>query len=414
MVRVRPFAALRPPVSLVEEVSALPYDVLNTEEAAEAAGPKSLLHITRPEIDFHPSADEHEDRVYRHGCDNFCTWQERGFLLRDPQPSYYVYGQTMGNHEQYGIVLCAHTDDYFNGTIKKHEYTRKDKEDGRMKHILMQDANLEPVFFCFRDNERLAAILEDISDREPVYDFTSRPDGFRHRLWTVTDASEIEAISSAFKDIPVMYIADGHHRSAAAARVGKYKAAHNPRHNGSEEYNWFMAVCFPASQLNVMDYNRLIKDLNGLSYGEFLSALEKDYRVEAKASAFKPLGRHNFALYMDGKWYSLWLKDGLCDESDPLSRLDSGILSRTVLDPILGIKDLRTDERIDFVGGIRGIEDPVARVDSGEMAAAIFLYPVSMEEIMAVADAGEVMPPKSTWFEPKLRSGLFIHTLYEE
>lgn len=421
MVKVRPFAALRPPKELVREVSSLPYDVMNSAEAAAMAGPKSLLHLTRSEIDFDPIADETEDRVYRQAADNFCTWQEKRYLVREAKPCYYVYEQTMGEHCQRGIILCAHADDYFSGAIKKHELTRRDKEDGRMKLVLIQEANLEPVFFCYKENAVLASIMDKVTAGTPEYDFVSPEDGFGHKMWVIDDDADIAAVSASFLEVPAMYIADGHHRSAAAARVGRYKAERNPGHTGEEEYNWFMAVCFPADELLIMDYNRVVKNLNGLSEEEFLEALRKDFTVEAcendpavPADSYKPAHHHEFSMYMGGRWYRLVLRDGLCNDSDPLDRLDSGILSRLVLEPVLGITDIRTDSRIDFVGGIRGLGELQRRVDSGEMAAAFALCPVTMQQIMDVADAGEIMPPKSTWFEPKLRSGLTIHTFFEE
>lgn len=412
MVKVRPFAALRPPKEIAEEVSALPYDVMNSREAAECAGPKSLLHITRPEIDFTPIAGEGEDRVFERAADNFCTWQERRFLVRDPKPCYYIYAQTMDGRTQYGIVLCACTEDYFNAGIKRHELTLEEKENERMKHILIQDANIEPVFLCFRDNDALQGIIDRIAASEPEYDFISSPDGFRHRLWVIDDDADIEFVTRSFAGIPVMYIADGHHRSAAAARAGRHKAERNRAHCGDEQYNFFMAVCFPESHLKVMDYNRVVRDLNGLSEQELLSALCEDYDLECCTELFHPSCEHEFAMYLGGHWYRMTLKDGRCDETDPVGSLDSEILSRTVLAPLLGITDLTRDRRISFVGGIRGLEELQRRVDEDGMAVAFALFPVTMAHIIAVADAGETMPPKTTWFEPKLRSGLTIHTFF--
>lgn len=426
MVKIRPFAALRPPRELVREVSACPYDVVSSAEARELAAEKSLLHITRPEIDFTPMAAENEDRCFEHAADNFCSWQERGWLIRDAKPCYYIYGQRMGEHTQYGVVLCSHKDDYFNGAIKRHELTRPDKEEERMKHVLIQSANIEPVFFCYRQNDAMEAIVSRIIASEPEYDFVSDQDGFGHKLWVVSDDADISKITEIFAGIPAMYIADGHHRSAAAARVGQHKQQHNPAHTGEEEYNYFMAVCFPSNQLEVMDYNRLVRDLGGLSEGDLLSRLEADFELsrfdgdalDAAArgdySGVKPARRHDFSMYMGGIWYKLRLKEGRCDENDPIASLDSQILSDRVLGPVLGITDIRKDSRIDFVGGIRGLGELRARVDSGEMAVAFALHPVSVDEIISVADAGEIMPPKTTWFEPKLRSGLFIHTFFEE
>lgn len=458
MVRVRPFAALRPPREIVEEVASRPYDVMNSAEAAAEAGPKSLLHITRPEIDFNPVAGEHEDRVYRQATDNFCTWQERGWLVRDAKPCYYLYAQTMGDRTQYGIVLCANVGDYFNGTIKKHELTRRDKEDDRMKHVLIQSANIEPVFFSFKDNDVLGTVIERVASGEPEYDFVAPDDGFGHRFWVISRDEDIELITRTFAEVPAFYVADGHHRTAAAARVGEYKASKNPNHTGEEEYNWFMAVCFPESQLRIMDYNRVVRDLNGMTAEGFLAALAEDFDIReidlrsmTKASqrpdlqANRPLpselgplplrlagggqsrwdamaipmqvnpnGLHNFSMYLEGKWYSMTAKAGRYDDEDPIGVLDVTILSNLVLDKLLGIKDLRTDKRIDFVGGIRGLGELQRRVDSGEMAVAFALYPVSMKQLTDIADSGRIMPPKTTWFEPKLRSGLAIHTFFEE
>lgn len=414
MVRVRPFAALRPPREIVEEVASRPYDVMNSEEAAAEAGEKSLLHITRPEIDFDPIADEHEDRVYRRATDNFCSWQERKWLVQDKKPCYYVYAQTMGERTQYGFVLCANVDDYFNGTIKKHELTRKDKEDDRMKHVFIQSANVEPVFFSFKDNPVLTSILERVAAGVPEYDFVAKDDGFGHKFWIVDDDADIELITRTFASVPAFYVADGHHRTAAAARVGQYKASKNPAHTGDEEYNFFMAVCFPESQLRIMDYNRVVRDLNGMTAAELLAALQEDFDVEGIDSRINPVGLHNFSMYLEGKWYSLTAKAGRYDDSDPIGVLDVTILSNLVLDKLFGIKDLRTDKRIDFVGGIRGLGELQRRVDSGEMAVAFALYPVSMKQLTDIADSGNIMPPKTTWFEPKLRSGLAIHLLYED
>lgn len=413
MVRVRPFAALRPPREIVSEVAARPYDVMNSAEAAAEAGEKSLLHITRPEIDFDPIAGEHEDRVYQRAIDNFCTWQERRYLVQDPKPCYYIYAQTMGNRTQYGFVLCAHTADYFDGTIKKHELTRREKEDDRMKHVLIQNANIEPVFFSYKDNEILAAIIERVTAGVPEYDFVAPDDGFGHKFWVIADDADIELITKTFATVPAFYVADGHHRTAAAARVGEYKASRNPNHTGEEEYNYFMAVCFPESQLRIMDYNRVVKDLNGLSPEGLLEALESDFTVEALPAGSDPAprGLHNFSMYLGGVWYSLTAKEGRYDDTDPIGVLDVTILSNLVLDKLLGIKDLRTDKRIDFVGGIRGLGELSRRVDSGEMAVAFALYPVSMQQLTDIADSGNIMPPKTTWFEPKLRSGLAIHLL---
>ena len=419
MVRVKPFAAIRPPKDLVTEVAAPPYDVLNSEEAKAMAGEKSLLHITKPEIDFNPIAGEHEQRTYDKAVENFKLWKERGWLVREDKEKYYVYAQTMGKRTQYGIVLCAHTDDYANGIIKKHELTRKDKEDDRMVHVRIQNANIEPVFFAFKDNDELNAIIAKTAAGKPEYKFTDE-NKFVHTFWVIDDDAVNARITEIFtKDIDAFYVADGHHRTAAAARVGAEKKAQNPHHTGDEEYNFFMAVCFPQSQLAIIDYNRVVKDLNGLSEEEFLKALEADFEVAVAtkprcgrpAKPYAPRGLHNFSMYLGDKWYTLTAKPGRYDDSDPIGVLDVTILSNLVLDKILGIKDLRTDKRIDFVGGIRGLGELSRRVDSGEMKVAFALYPVSMDQLIRIADTGNIMPPKTTWFEPKLRSGLAIHSL---
>ncbi|MBR4586397.1 MAG: DUF1015 domain-containing protein [Bacteroidales bacterium] len=419
MVRVKPFAALRPPKGIVTEVAAPPYDVLNSEEAKRMAGEKSLLHITKPEIDFDPIAGEHEQRTYDRAVENFRAWQQKGWLVREDKEKYYVYAQTMGRRTQYGIVLCAHTDDYASGIIKKHELTRKDKEDDRMIHVRIQNANIEPVFFAFKDNAELAGIIAKTAAGVPEYKFVDEND-FTHTFWVIDDDAVNARITEIFtRDVDAFYVADGHHRTAAAARVGAEKRAQNPAHTGDEEYNFFMAVCFPESQLAIIDYNRVVKDLNGLQPEEFLKALEADFEVSLAskprcgrpAKPYAPASLHNFSMYLGDKWYSLTAKPGRYDDTDPIGVLDVTILSNLVLDKILGIKDLRTDKRIDFVGGIRGLGELSRRVDSGEMAVAFALYPVSMKQLINIADTGNIMPPKTTWFEPKLRSGLAIHTL---
>ena len=412
MVKVKPFAAIRPPKNLVTEVAAPPYDVLNSEEALAMAGEKSLLHITKPEIDFQPIAGEHEQRTYDKAVENFKAWKQKGWLVQDEKEKYYVYAQTMGDRTQYGLVLCAHTDDYANGIIKKHELTRKDKEDDRMVHVRIQNANIEPVFFAYKDNEELNAIVAQAAAGEPEYKFVDE-NQFTHTFWVIDDDATITRITEIFtKDIDAFYVADGHHRTAAAARVGAEKKAQNPNHTGNEEYNYFMAVCFPQSHLAIIDYNRVVKDLNGLSTEAFLKAMEEDFVVEKKsADIYHPCGLHNFSMYLEGVWYSLTAKPGRYNDNDPIGVLDVTILSNLVLDKILGIKDLRTDKRIDFVGGIRGLGELSRRVDSGEMKVAFALYPVSMDQLINIADTGNIMPPKTTWFEPKLRSGLAIHSL---
>ena len=412
MVRVKPFAAIRPPKNLVTEVAAPPYDVLNSEEARAMAGEKSLLHITKPEIDFTPLAGEHEQRTYDKAVENFKLWKERGWLVREDKEKYYVYAQTMGSRTQYGIILCAHTDDYANGIIKKHELTLKPKEDDRMIHVRIQNANIEPVFFAFKDHQELGEIIAKTAAGEPEYKFVDE-NNFTHTLWVINDDAVNARITEIFtNDIDAFYVADGHHRTAAAARVGAEKKANNPNHTGNEEYNYFMAVCFPQSHLAIIDYNRVVKDLNGLSTPDFFKALEEDFVIEKKGpEIYHPAGLHNFSMYIEGVWYSLTAKPGRYNDSDPIGVLDVTILSNLVLDKILGIKDLRTDKRIDFVGGIRGLGELSRRVDSGEMKVAFALYPVSMQQLINIADTGNIMPPKTTWFEPKLRSGLAIHSL---
>ena len=419
MVRVKPFAAIRPPKNLVTEVAAPPYDVLNSAEAKAMAGEKSLLHITKPEIDFDPIAGEHEQRTYDRAVENFKTWQKKGWLVREEKEKYYVYAQTMGKRTQFGIVLCAHTDDYATGKIKKHELTRKDKEDDRMIHVRIQNANIEPVFFAFKDHKELGEIIAKTAAGAPEYKFTDE-NKFVHTFWVINDDAVNARITEIFtNDIDAFYVADGHHRTAAAARVGAEKKAQNPNHTGNEEYNFFMAVCFPESQLAIIDYNRVVKDLNGLSEEQFLKALEEDFDVAVAtkprcgrpAKPFNPTGLHNFSMYLGDKWYTLTAKPGRYNDNDPIGVLDVTILSNLVLDKILGIKDLRTDKRIDFVGGIRGLGELARRVDSGEMKVAFALYPVSMQQLINIADTGNIMPPKTTWFEPKLRSGLAIHSL---
>ena len=412
MVRVKPFAAIRPAKSLDEQVSSPPYDVLNSQEALAMAGEKSLLHITKPEIDFDPILEENDPRVYEKAVENFKLWQQRGWLVQDPKECYYVYAQTMGSRTQYGLVLCAHTDDYTSGKIKKHELTLKKKEDDRMVHIRIQNANIEPVFFAYRDDAELSQIVSDTVKGESVCRFTDE-NGFIHEFWVIDNDATVARITEIFTTrVDAFYVADGHHRTAAAARVGAEKRAQNPNHTGNEEYNFFMAVCFPETQLKIIDYNRVVKDLNGLTKEAFLEKLSEDFVVEpAGKEICHPKALHNFSLYLDGVWYSFTAKPGRYDDSDPIGVLDVTILSNLVLDKILGIKDLRTDSRIDFVGGIRGLGELCRRVDSGEMKVAFALYPVSMEQLIAIADSGKIMPPKTTWFEPKLRSGLAIHKL---
>lgn len=414
MAKIKPFRGIRPPRQYVEEVESRPYDVLDSEEARVEAGgnEKSLYHIIKPEIDFPPGTSEYDPRVYEKAAENFRKFQDRGWLVQDGKEQYYIYAQTMNGKTQYGLVVCANVDDYLNGVIKKHELTRRDKEEDRMKHVRVNDANMEPVFFAYPDNAVLDALIMRYAATLPEYDFIAPVDGFRHQFWIISDDADIATVTEEFAKMPSLYIADGHHRSAAAALVGAEKARQDPGHDGTEEYNYFMAVCFQASQLTILDYNRVVKDLNGLTSEAFLAALAKNFDVEEKGEPeYRPCRPHNFSLYLDGKWYSLTAKPGTFDDSDPIGVLDVDISSRLILDEILGIKDLRSDKRIDFVGGLRGLGELKRRVDSGEMRAALALYPVTMKQIMDIADSGKIMPPKATWFEPKLRSGLVIHKL---
>ena len=414
MATIKPFKGIRPPKELIEQIESRPYDVLNSEEAREEAkgNEKSLYHIIKPEIDFEVGASEYDPRVYEQAAKNFKNFQEKGWLVQDEKDHYYIYAQTMNNKTQYGLVVGAYVNDYLDGTIKKHELTRKDKEEDRMKHVRVCDANIEPVFFAYPDNAVLDQLIMRYAATAPEYDFIAPIDGFRHQFWIIENAEDINLITAEFEKMPALYIADGHHRSAAAALVGAEKAKQNPNHKGDEEYNYFMAVCFQASQLTILDYNRVVTDLNGLTEQEFLTQLEKDFVVEDKGTdIYRPNALHNFSLYLNKHWYSLTAKDGTFDNSDPIGVLDVDISSRLIFDSILGIKDFRTDKRIDFVGGLRGLEELKRRVDSGEMQMALALYPVSMQQIMDIANTGNIMPPKATWFEPKLRSGLVIHKL---
>ena len=414
MATIKPFKGLRPPQNLVERVESRPYDVLNSEEARAEAGDNemSLYHIIKPEIDFEPGTSEYDPRVYQRAADNFKKFQDKGWLVQDDKEQYYIYAQTMNGKTQYGLVVGAYVEDYLNGVIKKHELTRRDKEEDRMKHVRVCNANIEPVFFAYPDNSVLNDLINRYAATTPVYDFIAPIDGFRHQFWIVADDNDIATVTAEFAKMPALYIADGHHRSAAAALVGAEKAKQNPHHTGKEEYNYFMAVCFQASQLTILDYNRVVKDLNGMSAEAFLQALEKNFTVECKGSdEYKPQHLHEFSLYLDGQWYSLEAKEGTYDNNDPIGVLDVDISSRLILDQLLGIKDLRSDKRIDVVGGLRGLGELKRRVDSGEMRMALALYPVTMKQIMDIADSGKIMPPKATWFEPKLRSGLIIHKL---
>ena len=410
MVRIKPFQGVRPPKQYASEVASRPYDVLNSAEAKAEATERSLLHIIKPEIDFDPIADEHSEAVYQKAVENFQLWQQRGWLERDAKECYYVYAQTMDGRTQYGLVMCCHFEDYLSGAIKKHELTRPDKEEDRMIHVRNQRANIEPVFFAYPDNAEIDAIVNRVIQAPAEYDFTAA-DGFGHQLWVIDDEQTCNRITEIFKSIPALYVADGHHRTAAAARVGAECKANNPNHTGEEEYCYFLAVTFPESHLRIIDYNRVVKDLNGLSSEQFLAALDADFVVEKVGEdIYTPSALHNFSLYLDGCWYSLTAREGTYDDNDPIGVLDVTVLSNLVLDKILDIKDLRTSKRIDFVGGIRGLGELKRRVDSGEMKAAFALYPVSMRQLIDIADTGNIMPPKTTWFEPKLRSGVVIHT----
>jgi len=412
MVKVKPFAAIRPPKAIANDVASRPYDVLNSVEAKAEAGEKSLLHIIKPEIDFDPIIDEHTQQAYDKAAENFKLWQKRGWLVQDKKEMYYVYAQTMEGRTQYGLVVGASVEDYLSGRIKKHELTRKDKEEDRMIHVRIQDANVEPVFFAYPDNSEINKIVSEVVNNKPAeYDFVAE-DGFGHHFWVIEDDAVNRRITEIFATVPAFYVADGHHRTAAAALVGEEKRKNNPNHTGEEEYNFFLAVVFPESHLKIIDYNRVVKDLNGMSPSELLEKLGREFTVEDKgAEIYKPASLHNFSMYIGGHWYSLTAKPGTYNDNDPIGVLDVTVLSNLVFNKLLDITDLRTSKRIDFVGGIRGLGELKKRVDSGEMAAAFALYPVSMKQLIDIADTGNIMPPKTTWFEPKLRSGLAIHKL---
>ncbi|MBP3426221.1 MAG: DUF1015 domain-containing protein [Rikenellaceae bacterium] len=413
MVKIKAFKGIRPPREYAAEVASRPYDVLNSAEAKAEATERSLLHIIKPEIDFDPIADEHSEEVYAKAVENFAAWREKGWLVQDEQECYYIYAQTMDGRTQYGLVACCHFEDYLEGRIKKHELTRKDKEEDRMIHVRNQKANIEPVFFAYPAREDMDALVAEVVAGQPEYDFTAA-DGFGHTFWKIEDQATINRITAIFESIPALYVADGHHRTAAAALVGQECKRNNPNHTGTEEYCYFLSVIFPDNQLKIIDYNRVVKDLNGLSEAELIEALKVDFDVEEMGTEiYTPAALHNFAMYLGGKWYSMTAKPGTYNDSDPIGVLDVTVLSNLVLDKILGIKDLRTDKRIDFVGGIRGLGELSRRVDSGEMAVAFALYPVSMQQLIDIADTGNIMPPKTTWFEPKLRSGVVIHSFAE-
>jgi uncharacterized protein (DUF1015 family) len=414
MAIIKAFKGLRPPKEIAKDLASRPYDVLNSKEArVEAAGNRfSLLHIIKPEIDFAEGTDEHEPKVYEKAFQNFASYREKGWLVQDPEECLYIYAQTMNGKRQYGIVGCASVDDYLNGVILKHELTRKDKEEDRMKHVRITNANMEPVFFTYPAVKEIDDIVGNlVKAQEPEYDFTS-VDGIGHHFWVIRDEQIIKRITELFANIPFTYVADGHHRTAAAALVGKEKRANNPNHKGTEEYNYFLAVHFPDNQLTIIDYNRVVKDLNGLTPARFLEKLSQYFEIAEKGTdIYKPSKLHEFSLYLENKWYCLNAKQGTFNDNDPIGVLDVTILSKLVLDEILGIKDLRTDKRVDFIGGIRGLGELKKRVDNGEMKAAVALYPVSMQQLINIADSGNIMPPKTTWFEPKLRSGLVVHLL---
>ena len=414
MVRIKPFRGIRPPKELASEVASRPYDVLNSVEAKAEATERSLLHIIKPEIDFEPIADEHAPEVYEKAVENFRRWRAEGWLQQDGEEYYYIYAQTMEGRTQYGLTMCCHFEDYLSGAIKKHELTRTEKEEDRMIHVRNQQANIEPVFFAYPDHAEIDAIVaEVVAGEAPEYDFTAA-DGFGHKLWVIRDRKTNDRITEIFAQSPALYVADGHHRTAAAARVGAECKAKNPNHTGEEEYCYFLAVTFPASQLRIIDYNRVVRDLNGLTSEQFLEQLKANFTVEEKgAEEYRPAALHNFAMYLDGRWWSLTAKPGTYDDNDPIGVLDVTVLSNLVLDKVLGIADLRTSKRIDFVGGIRGLGALKERVDSGEMRVAFALYPVSMQQLIDIADTGNIMPPKTTWFEPKLRSGVVIHSFAE-
>lgn len=414
MVKIKPFAGIRPPKEYAAEVASRPYDVLSSAEAKAEATQRSLLHIIKPEIDFDPIADEHSQAVYDKAVENFKKWRANGWLVQDPEEYYYVYAQTMNGRTQYGLAVCCHFEDYLTGKIKKHELTRTDKEEDRMIHVRNQNANIEPVFFSYPANSEIDAIVSDVVTKQaPEYDFTAA-DGFGHHFWPIRDRKTIDRITEIFAGIPALYVADGHHRTAAAARVGQERMKANPHHTGNEEYCYFLAVIFPDNQLQIIDYNRVVKDLNGLTPAGLLERLKENFTVEDRGTAvYKPDALHRFGMYLNGRWYALTAKEGTYNDNDPIGVLDVTILSDLVLDKILGIKDLRTDKRIDFVGGIRGLGELQKRVDSGEMKVAFALYPVSMKQLIDIADTGNIMPPKTTWFEPKLRSGVVIHSFEE-
>ncbi|MBJ6752640.1 DUF1015 domain-containing protein [Geomonas anaerohicana] len=412
MAFIKPFKAVRPKKELAEKVAALPYDVMNTDEAIEMASGNavSFLHISRPEIDLPRDIDVHSDPVYVKGRDNLAKFLAEGVLQQDETERYYVYRQKMGNITQTGLVVCAGVDDYQTGTIKKHELTRADKEEDRVKHIDALNANDEPVFYTYRNDPALTATIDKVTKAAPLYDFTT-DDGVSHALWDIADPKLIDSLTKSFAAIPTLYVADGHHRSAAASRVRDLRKDANPKHTGREEYNYFLTVIFPDNEMTIMPYNRVVKDLNGRGVAEFMARVGEHFEVTPVAAAVKPGERHQFGMYLGGKWYELTPREDSFPEDDPVASMDVSILQDNLLSPVLGVRNPRTDQRIHFVGGIRGVEELERVVNSGEYMVAFSLFPTSIEELMALADVDKIMPPKSTWFEPKLRSGLFIHLL---
>ena len=412
MATLRPFKAYRPKPDLAAEVAAKPYDVLNSDEAREEAKghPLSFLHIGKPEVDLDPFIDLHDHRVYEKGRDNLMSLIRDRVLVEDPSPCLYVYAQTMGDHTQYGLVGCASVEEYWSDVIRKHEHTRKDKEEDRCNHVRVTNAHSGPIFLTYPDDDTVNRIVREIVGNPPENDHVAL-DGIRHQSWIISDPAAIATLQEAFAAIPYLYVADGHHRSAAAGIVGRERRMANPHHHGGEEYNFFLAVCFPASQLRIMDYNRVVKDLNGMPEDAFLAALGKNFTVSPSAGQVRPSRKGEFGLYVGGRWHVVTAAPALLEEPDPVARLDVAILQKYVLGELLGIADPRTDKRIDFVGGIRGLDELERRVNSGEMALAFSMHPTSIHELMSIADAGQIMPPKSTWFEPKLRDGLFVHFL---
>jgi uncharacterized protein (DUF1015 family) len=412
MAIIKPFRALRPPRDLAEKVAALPYDVMNTDEARAMAGgnPFSFLHVSRPEIDLPPEVDPHAEPVYAKGKENLGSFLRDGILIQDESDCYYVYRQQMGGITQTGLVVCAAVDDYLSGVIKKHELTRADKEEDRVRHIDCLDANDEPVFLTCKEESAIGRIIGEVASGTAEYDFTT-DDGVTHTLWVVAGRERIGALTDLFARIPALYVADGHHRSAAASRVRELRKTANPAHSGNEEYNFFLTVIFPDNEMNIMPYNRVVKDLNGYSVAEFMARVASRFDVAPAHAVLAPARRHQFGMFMAGRWYELVPKDGTFDINDAVTRLDVSILQDNLLNPVLGIRNPRTDQRIHFVGGIRGTDELERLVNSGEYEVAFALYPTSIDELMELADAGKIMPPKSTWFEPKLRSGLFVHML---